>query len=274
MPLGAILRGVARGAASVLRSGGKVVGGVFGGPVGAAVGGIAGGVLGGAIEEALREPPRNTGIYPPDIRPPAPAPAPGTVTVRSPIPGLSAIPIPVGPQGQVYPPGYGPGGFIPGLPDVGDLIRGVAAAAGAPVPTAPASAAAAPDLPAVAQQVMLSRMMARQKGDGRAVLEALMSGSLNKGLIQAPTGVNTPRGIRYFSPPGFRTVQVLGKPYSVFKPLARSLGLLKKGSTCYITSADVRKARAAKALERKVKSLAKAVGVKTTRVIYKTKRKK
>lgn len=70
--------------------------------------------------------------------------------------------------------------------------------------------------------------------DGRAVLEAMTSGALQNGVIQRPANVQTPRGTRNVSPPGFRTVYLGGDDdqhaYAVFKPLARSLGLIGRES--------------------------------------------
>lgn len=70
--------------------------------------------------------------------------------------------------------------------------------------------------------------------DGRAVLEAMTSGALQNGVIQRPANVNTPRGTRNVSPPGFRTVYLGGDSdadaYAVFKPLAKSLGLIGRES--------------------------------------------
>lgn len=70
--------------------------------------------------------------------------------------------------------------------------------------------------------------------DGRAVLEAMTSGALQNGVIQRPANVQTPRGTRNVSPPGFRTVYLGGDDdadaYAVFKPLAKSLGLIGRES--------------------------------------------
>jgi len=70
--------------------------------------------------------------------------------------------------------------------------------------------------------------------DGRAVLEAMTSGALQQGVIQRPANVQTPRGTRNVSPPGFRTVYIGGDDdsdaYAVFKPLARTLGLIGRES--------------------------------------------
>jgi hypothetical protein len=70
--------------------------------------------------------------------------------------------------------------------------------------------------------------------DGRAVLEAMTSGALQGGVIQRPKQVQTPRGTRNVSPPGYRTVYLGGDSdadaYAVFKPLAQSLGLIGRES--------------------------------------------
>lgn len=70
--------------------------------------------------------------------------------------------------------------------------------------------------------------------DGRAIMEAMTSGALQNGVIQRPANVQTPRGTRNVSPPGFRTVYLGGDDdehaYAVFKPLATSLGLIGRES--------------------------------------------
>lgn len=65
---------------------------------------------------------------------------------------------------------------------------------------------------------------------GRAILEAITSGAIQNGVIQQVTQVNTPRGTRNVSPPGYRTVYVSDEPYAVFKPLAAEMGLLPNES--------------------------------------------
>jgi len=95
---------------------------------------------------------------------------------------------------------------------------------------------------------------------GREMLEALTSGSLQGGMIQQTRSVQTPRGTENHSPPGFRTVYVNDRPFAVFKPLARALGLLPKQSTTKISGADMKTIRKAKRLTGKVKDLAKDTG--------------
>jgi hypothetical protein len=153
-------------------------------------------------------------------------------------------------------------------------VQGFLSGTGLPVPPPVPAQGQDVALPQLAQAIMLKRLVSRQKGDGRAVLEAMLSGSLQGGLVQAPKGVETPRGLRYFSPPGFRTVHVMGKPVSVFKPLARSMGLLPKPQGCYISKAQVRAARKAMSLERKVKSLNKALGLRVPTQKKKTRKRK
>jgi len=103
--------------------------------------------------------------------------------------------------------------------------------------------------------------------DGRAVLEAMTSGALQQGVIQRPTNVQTPRGTRNVSPPGFRTVYLGGDSdsdaYAVFKPLAKSLGLIGRESPKTFreklddTTRDYLKHR------KEFKDLAKKLGLKT-----------
>lgn len=258
MALGSLLRGIGKGLGSALKgaAGGLLRGGVVG-----AVGGAVGGIIGEVIGGKGREPSRPTL--------PAPSPAPSYPVPVTPI-------VPQQPQKPII-PGTGPGGIIPGLPDPGDFLRGVQgflSGTGLPVPPPVPVQGRDVALPQLAQAIMLKRLVSRQKGDGRAVLEAMLSGSLQGGLVQAPKGVETPRGLRYFSPPGFRTVHVMGNPVSVFKPLARSLGLLPKPQGCYISKAQVRAARKAMSLERKVKSLNKALGLRVPTQRKKTRKRK
>ena len=256
MGLGSLLRGIGKGLGSALKgaAGGLLSGGVVG-----AVGGAVSGIIGEVIKGGGRS--GNTGIVPP--------------------PEVRSYPVPVTPvmpaQSKPIIPGTGPGGIIPGLPDPGDFLRGVQgflSGTGLPVPPPVPAQGQDVALPQLAQAIMLKRLVSRQKGDGRAVLEAMLSGSLQGGLVQAPKGVETPRGLRYFSPPGFRTVHILGKPVSVFKPLARSMGLLPKPQGCYISKAQVRAARKAMSLERKVKNLNKALGLKVPTQKTKSRKRK
>lgn len=254
MGLGSLLRGIGKGLGSALKG---AAGGLLGGGVVGAVGGAVSGIIGEVIGGRGREP----------SRPTLPAPS---------------YPVPVTPITPPQPskpiiPGTGPGGIIPGLPDPGDFLRGVQgflSGTGLPVPPPVPAQGQDVALPQLAQAIMLKRLVSRQKGDGRAVLEAMLSGSLQGGLVQSPKAVSTPRGIRYFSPPGFRTVHVMGKPVSVFKPLARSMGLLPKPQGCYISKAQVRAARKAMSLERKVKSLNKALGLRVPTQRKKTRKRK
>lgn len=95
---------------------------------------------------------------------------------------------------------------------------------------------------------------------GRAVLEAMASGSLQGGIIQQTTPVSTPRGNENHSPPGFRTVYVNGQPFAVFKPVAKTLGLLPKTSRAKITAADMKAITKADRLSKQIKRLAQKTG--------------
>jgi hypothetical protein len=95
---------------------------------------------------------------------------------------------------------------------------------------------------------------------GRAVIEAMASGSLQGGIIQQTTTVSTPRGNENHSPPGFRTVYVNGQPFAVFKPVAKTLGLLPKTSKAKITAADMKAITKADRLSKRIKSLAQKTG--------------
>lgn len=77
-------------------------------------------------------------------------------------------------------------------------------------------------------QAMMLEMLedSIESSAGKAVLEAITSGSLQGGPIQQVQPVQTPKGTRNVSPPGFRTVYVNDQPYAVFKPLAKCMGLI------------------------------------------------
>lgn len=107
-------------------------------------------------------------------------------------------------------------------------------------------------------QMMLKKAV-RSKS-GRAILEAMQSGALQQGMIQQTVTVQTPRGTENHSPPGFRTVYINDQPYAVFKPLAKTLGLLPKRSKAKITSADMKSIRSVDRLTKKLKKLAKKTG--------------
>lgn len=112
------------------------------------------------------------------------------------------------------------------------------------------------------QQALMMEMLSdsvRSK-DGKAILEAMLHGSLSGGMIQQTHPVQTPRGVRHYSQPGFRTVEVNGQKISVFKPLARALKLLPKRSKAKLTNADFKTIRKADRLTKKVKKLAKNTG--------------
>lgn len=74
--------------------------------------------------------------------------------------------------------------------------------------------------------------------NSRAILEAMQAGSLQGGMIQQPTRVETPRGTEFHSQPGFRTVTLNGQKVSVFKPIAKALNLLPSGERTFRQKAD------------------------------------
>lgn len=112
------------------------------------------------------------------------------------------------------------------------------------------------------QQGLMMEMLSSsvRSKDGRSILEAMMSGSLQGGMIQQTHPVQTPRGTRHYSPPGFRTVEVSGRKVAVFKPLARALRLLPKKSRAKLTAADMKAITKADRLTKKLKKLAKKTG--------------
>lgn len=100
--------------------------------------------------------------------------------------------------------------------------------------------------------------------DGRAVLEAMTGGHLANGVIQQPAAVSTPRGTRNVSPPGFRTVYLNDQPYAVFKPLARSLGLIGRESPKTFREKLDDTTREFLKHRKQFKDLAKKLGLKTS----------
>jgi hypothetical protein len=99
-------------------------------------------------------------------------------------------------------------------------------------------------------------------GASRAVLEAMQAGSLQGGMIQQPVRVETPRGTEFHSRPGFRTVTLNGQKVSVFKPVAKALGLLPGGERTFREKADDA-AREYLKMRRRWKDLASKFGFKS-----------
>lgn len=100
---------------------------------------------------------------------------------------------------------------------------------------------------------------------GRAIMQAIVSGSLQGGIVQCPERLETSYGeVRYEAPPGFRTVTVNGRKVAVFKPIAMSMGLLPKSPAPKITAADMKTLRRAETVGRRAKELAKKAGFKVT----------
>lgn len=114
---------------------------------------------------------------------------------------------------------------------------------------------------------MAMKLIFQTMGDsstGRALVEAMTSGSLQNGIIQPTVTVNTPRGSENHSPPGFRTVYVNDQPYAVFKPFAKSLGLLKNESGLTFRQKLDKQTRQYQKNRRFIKDVAKKVGLKTS----------
>jgi hypothetical protein len=114
---------------------------------------------------------------------------------------------------------------------------------------------------------MAMKLIFQTMGDsstGRALVEAMTSGSLQNGIIQPTVTVNTPRGTENHSPPGFRTVYVNDQPYAVFKPFAKSLGLLKNESGLTFRQKLDKQTRQYQKNRRFIKDVAKKVGLKTS----------
>lgn len=113
-------------------------------------------------------------------------------------------------------------------------------------------------------QMLLADLLedAVQGSTSRAILEAMQSGSLQGGIIQQPVKVQTPRGVEYHSRPGFRTVTLNDQKVSVFKPVAKAMGLLPKGERTFREKADDA-ARDYLKMRRRWKDLASKFGFKS-----------
>lgn len=166
-------------------------------------------------------------------------------------------------QGQQQIPGdfgFQTGGSmnLPGLPQTqGGMQFGVGGGDGQ-------QSAAGANLPAnFSQGLMLSMLQdSVTSKSGRAVIEAMVHGSLQGGMIQQPQRVETPRGPRHFSPPGFRTVTIQDQKIAVFKPLAKALGLLPKGERSFLQKIDDA-ARTFNKYRRRYKKLSSKLGFKS-----------
>lgn len=113
-------------------------------------------------------------------------------------------------------------------------------------------------------QALMADMLsdAVEGSTSRALLEAMQAGTLQQGVIQQPVEVQTPRGVEYHSRPGFRTVTLSGQKVSVFKPVARALGLLPGGERTFREKADDA-AREYLKMRRRWKDLASKFGFKS-----------
>lgn len=220
--------GLLSGIGSVIDKVGDVAGGLLPGPIGIAVdkgSDILGGVLGsgGGRSSSQRQLPARTMQQPPQRRPATRGEATGMMFDR---------------LQDVTPPQFQ------------GTLQGAQQATGGQAP-----------VQSFQQGLMMEMLSSSVRSkDGRAILEAMTSGSLQGGMIQQPHPVQTPRGVRHYSPPGFRTVEVNGQKISVFKPLARALRLLPKKSRSKLTSADMKAITKADRLTKKLKKLAKKTG--------------
>lgn len=97
---------------------------------------------------------------------------------------------------------------------------------------------------------------------GKATMQAMMSGSLQRGIWFPAQPVQTPRGTHYFSPPGYVTVDVSDQKVSVFRPIAKKVFGYKSGSPSDLQKLDKLARKFGKA-RRDVKKLAPKVGLKT-----------
>lgn len=234
-----------KGAAPAL---GGIIGGAIGGPPGAAIGGS----VGGAIS-------RGGGSGPP-TRMPGRGGSRGSGRVAT--TGIAAQP----PERQQRQFDFeaGGGGFrLPGgagldFPSFGFGSGSETETGG--TPSLPMQSGGG--LPGAFSGALGAKMLEKsvRSKSGRAILEAMQSGSLSAGMIQRPVTVQTPRGVEKHSPPGFRTVTVNGEKFAVFKPLAQALGLLPKRSRCVVSGADKKAIRKADRLTKKMKKLAQDTG--------------
>lgn len=105
--------------------------------------------------------------------------------------------------------------------------------------------------------------------DARAVLEAMQSGALQQmGPIGRPEQVQTPKGTRNVSPPGYRTVYLGGdddeNAFAVLKPLAEAMGLIDDSGPRTTTQKMNDALREWQKWRRKIEKLAPKAGLKTS----------
>ena len=226
---------------------GTLIGGAVGGPGGAALGGAIGRTIEGSGSSSGRSR-RTRGTQ---RRTPGIASDPPNATGGS------------GFNFQL--PSFGGNLNLPGLPSMGGSFTGPSGSVnvGGGGDDQQVSTTGNGNMVAGSFQGALGQMMLKKSirsKSGRAILEAMQSGALQRGLIQQTTTVQTPRGTENHSPPGFRTVYINDQPFAVFKPLAQALRLLPKRSRAKITAADMKTIRSADRLTKKIKKVAKKTG--------------
>jgi len=114
------------------------------------------------------------------------------------------------------------------------------------------------------QAIMMEMVEEAVSGRAESILEAIASGALQRlGPIGRPTQVETPRGTRNVSPPGYRTVYLNGEPFAVLKILATSLGLIDDSGPKTQRERMDDAAREYLKMRRRFEDLAPKVGLKT-----------
>lgn len=100
----------------------------------------------------------------------------------------------------------------------------------------------------------------------RALFQAIASGAINNGVIQAPIPLQAPDGTveRYQSPPGYRIVEVNGQKLSVLKPVAKAMGVLPSSGKTTLQKLDDL-AREVQKYQGRIEKFAPKVGLKTTK---------
>jgi hypothetical protein len=116
-------------------------------------------------------------------------------------------------------------------------------------------------------QAMMQELVSEavESTDAEAIFEAMASGALQKlGPIGKPTKVQTPRGTRNVSPPGYRTVYLNDEPFAVLKPLATSLGMIDDGGARTMREKMDDAVREFNKYRRYIEDIAPKAGLKTS----------
>lgn len=118
------------------------------------------------------------------------------------------------------------------------------------------------NLPQLLFAEMMDDALSASSDVQRYFLESLQSGSIQNGFFTQPVEVQTPRGVEYHSPPGYRTVTINGQKVSVHGAVAKMMNLLPAGERTFREKADDA-AREYLTMRRRWKDLASKFGFKS-----------